>query len=313
VFLSDVSPSTEPSPILGGYMRVTSGMLISNMMRNYRDNLSRIERFQNQLATGKNIRRPSDDPSGASKALKLRSDLSVNQQYIKNTDNALSWLSITETALRDVGDSIQRIRELTVRASTGTFTPENRAVVADEIAQVQQHIFQLSNSTYAGRYIFGGFRTDTPPFTQILGRIDFQGNAGEISFEVGVGIRIPVNVTGDPTGVDFAALYDTLENLRNDLGSPTMLPIDSYLADLDIFAGQALANRSLVGAKSNRFELVRSRLLDSNVNFTDLLSRTQDADIAEVMMNLKEAEMVYNASLATGARVIMPTLVDFLR
>jgi len=295
-------------------MRVTNGMLITNMMRNYRRNLNRIEDYQNQLASGKSIRRPSDDPSGASKALKLRSDLSMNEQYIKNTDNALSWLNITETALRDIGDSLQRARELTVQAANETLTPENRATIANEIEQIQQHIFQVSNSTYAGRHIFAGFRTEAPAFSQGAGTIVFEGNAGEIAFEVGVGNRIAVNVTGGSSGVDIVGLYATLEGLKNDLRNPVMVPnVDSYLTDIDTFARQALAHRSAVGAKSNRFEMIRARLLDSEVNFTDLLSKTQDADIAEVVMNLKEAEAVYNASLATGARIIMPTLVDFLR
>jgi flagellar hook-associated protein 3 FlgL len=297
-------------------MRVTNGMLITNMMRNYKRNLNRIENYQEQLASGKSIRRPSDDPSGASKALKLRSDLSMNEQYIKNADNALSWLNITETALRDIGDTLQRARELTVQAANGTFTPENRAVIADEIEQLQQHILQVSNSTYAGRYIFGGFRTDMPAFVydpNPTPHLDFQGNEGEIAFEVGIGSRIPVNVTGGTSGVDIAGLYATLEDLKSDLRNTAMPSVDTYLTDIDSFARQALAHRSAVGAKTNRFEMIRARLLDSEVNFTELLSKTQDADIAEVVMHLKEAEAVYNASLATGARIIMPTLVDFLR
>jgi len=309
-------------------MRVTNGMLITNMMRNYRRNLSRMETYQNQLASGKSIRRPSDDPSGASKALKLRSDLSMNEQYIKNTDNALSWLNITETALRDIGDTLQRARELTVQAANETLTPENRAVIANEIEQLQQHIFQVSNSTYAGRHIFAGFRTEVSAFVfdptvssppaplapmPMRPHIEYEGNAGEIAFEVGVGNRITVNVTGGPSGLNIAGMFDTLELLEISLRDPTMPAVDSYITQIDTFSRQALAHRSAVGAKTNRFEMIRARLLDSEVNFTDLLSKTQDADIAEVVMNLKEAEAVYNASLATGARIIMPTLVDFLR
>lgn len=294
-------------------MRVTNGMLITNMMRNYNRNLVRMEDLQNQLATGQRIRRPSDDPVNASKTLKLRSDLSTNEQYLRNIDNGISWLNITETALRDIGDSLQRARELTVRASSHTMNADNRAAVADEIEQIQRHILQVSNSTYAGRHIFAGHRTDYPAFSQAAGAITFNGNAGEIVFEVSLGSRIPVNVSGGPSGLDLEGLYSTLESLRNALDSPTVVPVDHFLTSIDNSFRTIMAHRSAVGAKTNRFEMIRARLEDSEVNFTELLSRTQDADIAEVMMNLREAEAVYNASLATGARIIVPTLVDFLR
>ncbi len=294
-------------------MRISNGMLISNLMRNYKHNLSNMEELQNQLSSGKRIRRPSDDPSGASKALKLRTDLSSNEQYIKNVDNAVSWLNITETALRDIGDTLQRARELAVRAAHETLVPADRATVANEIEQLQRHLFQLGNSTYAGRHIFAGYRTDTPAFAQSPGAILFQGNNGEIAFEVSIGNRIAVNVSGGAGGAEIAGIYDVLERLKNDLRSPVVLPTGGYIQEIDLRMNQVLANRSMVGAKINRFEMIRTRLMDSETNYTELLSKNEDADIARVIMHLKEAEVVYNASLAAGARIIMPTLVDFLR
>ena len=294
-------------------MRVTSGMLITNLMRNYKHNLSNMEDLQNQLSSGKRIRRPSDDPSGASKALKLRSDISSNEQYIKNVDNAISWLNITETALRDIGDTLQLARELTVRASHETLVPSDRAAVADEIEQLQRHLFQLGNSTYAGRYIFSGYRTDTPAFSESPGAITFQGNNGEIAFEVSRGNRIAVNVSGGAYGAELTEIYDVLERLKNDIRDPNMLPAGGYIQEIDQRINQVLAQRSTVGAKVNRFDMIRTRLMDSEVNFTELLSKNEDVDIARTVMHLKEAEVVYNASLAAGARIIMPTLVDFLR
>lgn len=295
-------------------MRVTSGMLITNLMRNYKHNLSDMEVLQAQLSSGKRIRRPSDDPSGASKALKLRSDISSNEQYIKNVDNGISWLNITETALRDIGDTLQRARELTVRAAHETLVPADRAAVADEIEQLQRHLFQLGNSTYAGRYIFSGFRTDAPAFAEISpGAITFQGNNGEIAFEVSISNRIAVNVNGGEGGAEIAEVYDVLERLKNDLRDPAMLPAGGYIQEIDQRINQVLAQRSTVGAKINRFDMIRTRLMDSEVNYTELLSKNEDVDIARTIMHLKEAEVVYNASLAAGARIIMPSLVDFLR
>jgi flagellar hook-associated protein 3 FlgL len=294
-------------------MRVTNGMLISNMMRNYNKNMRNLAKLQEQLATGKRILRPSDDPVATSKSLKLRSDLAYNQQYVSNADNAISWLESTELALKDLGDVLQRVRELAVKAGNGSLSLEDRTAIADEIQQLQKHVVQVGNATYSGRYIFAGYKTDQPAFVEQDGELIYEGDKGKIAFEIGIGNRIEVNVTGGEGGAEIDVIYDVLERFKNDLTDPANPPLDGYIEEIDERMIQILSQRSAVGAKVNRFELIRARLNDEEINFTNLLSYNEDVDVAQVIMQLKEAENVYRASLAAGARIIMTTLIDFLR
>lgn len=298
-------------------MRVTNGMLITNMMRDYAKNMRKLEKLQGQLSSGKRILKPSDDPVAVSKSLKLRADLAYNQQYVSNADNAISWLEATESALKDLGEVLHRARELAVQASNGTLALEDRLAIADEIEQLQAHVVQVGNATYAGRYIFAGYRTDEPPFEVVQQgdgtlKLDYKGNKGKIAFEIGVGNRIEVNVIGGDGGAEIDKIYDVLERFKNDLRNGAGDNLDSYIGEIDQRMDQILSQRSAVGAKVNRLELIRARLKEEELNFTNLLSQNEDMDIAEVIVRLKEAENVYRASLAAGARIIMPTLVDFL-
>ena len=294
-------------------MRITNGMLITNMMRNYNKNMKDLAKLQEHLASGKKILRPSDDPVAKSRSLKLKADLAYNKQYVSNTDNALSWLESTELALKDLGDVLQRVREMAVKAGSGSLSLEDRAAIADEIQQLQNHVVQLGNATYADRYIFAGYKTDQPAFAEQGNQLVYQGDNGKIAYETGVGSRIDVNVIGGDGGAEIDKIYDVLERFKNDLMDPANPELDGYIGEIDQRIIQVLSLRSEAGAKVNRFELIRARLKDEEINFTNLLSQNEDADIAEIIVWFKEAENVYRASLATGARIIMPTLIDFLR
>ena len=146
-------------------MRITNSMMVSNMMRNLNGNLNRMDKIQNQMATGKRITKPSDDPVGMAQVLKLTSDVMASEQHKKNVDEALSWLETTETSVTQLKDVLQRVRELTVRGATGSLALEDKQAIQKEIVQLKDQILSIGNSTFAGRYIFGGYNTMEHPFT----------------------------------------------------------------------------------------------------------------------------------------------------
>lgn len=307
--------------------------MVNNFLINLNKNLARLDDLQYKMATGKKIRYPSDDPVITARSLRLRTDVSEIEQLQKNVDDASSWVDMTESALADIGDSLQRVRELAVRGANGTNTKEDMAQIAKEVEQIKEHIIQVGNTNYAGRYIFSGFKTDTAPlnsdgsfsdtgdFSSSGGySIDLSSGKNIIQFELMKANYININKTANQvfyiqgeTDENKGNLFKVLDNLVNALQNGDATTVNSLLSDIDRHIDNVVAQRGDVGALQNRLELIKNRLSDDNVNFTTLLSNNEDVDVAEIIMKLKEAENVYRAALQTGAQILPPTLLDFLK
>ena len=285
-------------------MRITNNMLINNMLNNLNNNLNRMNKYQNQLATGKKISLPSDDPIVASRALKLRTDVAEIQQYKRNVDDATSWMEITEKTLGQIGDVMHRVRELAVQSGNETNTPDDLDKIRQEMEQLRIQMIHLANTTYAGRYIFSGYKTDKPLLDENGAFLMDISNSEQIHFEIGIGDDININVTGSDlfnNGTDAAAgemsgLLDTLNNIIAALEAGDNGAVGNMLDRIDNDMNNILRVRSGVGARMNRLELTANRLEDDFINFTTLMSKNEDVDIAEAIMNLMNEENVYRAS-----------------
>ncbi|HOC08210.1 MAG TPA: flagellar hook-associated protein FlgL [Bacillota bacterium] len=296
-------------------MRVTNNMLISNMMRNLNSSLKRMQRVHNQMSSGKRFSMPSEDPVGVARSLKLRADINENRQFKKNAEDALSWLETTETALMQIKEVLQLARELAVQGANGVLSPEDCQKIAEEVVQLRDQLVSLGNSTYAGKHIFAGYKTNQAPVgLNPDGSLNYAGDLGQIMYQVGVSDILQGNMTAreifEPGGKDlFADMQDFIDALNiGDSGT-----VGGIIGDIDVHMENILAKVAETGAKVNRMKLVVNRLEDDYLNFNKLLSQNEDADMAEVITRLKSEENVYMAALAGGARIIQPTLVDFLR
>ncbi|MTI46805.1 flagellar hook-associated protein FlgL [Sporosalibacterium faouarense] len=345
-------------------MRITNNMLISNMMRNLNANYGKMDKIQQQMSTGKKFQLPSDDPIGVSKSLKFHTDIAMIEQHKRNLNDGRSWLEATEDSVAQIGDILQRTRELAVRASNGSNTNEDLIQISAEIKQLKEQIVKVGNSTYAGRYLFSGFKTDSP-------LLDEDGNykltnykenttgftatdtkslqqSEIIKYNVGIaedveintiGIRLfgkldssgdmtmshytdatvngyeidDVNEESNGSGADKSYLVSLFETIENAMDVDDKETINKSLTWIDDTMDNVLSIRADIGAKVNRLDLSEQRLEAQSVNFTELLSKNEEINIAEVVMKLKNSENVYRASLSIGAKVIQPTLVDFLR
>jgi len=144
-------------------MRITNPMMTNRMLLNMNRNATRVDTLYNQIATGKKITFPSDNPLIASRALKFRTNVSETEQYMKNVAQGMSWMEVSEAAFKNIHTIIDKIRDLAERGATGTLTFEDRQKIITEIASLTDQIGLEMNATYAGRYIFSGYRTNESP------------------------------------------------------------------------------------------------------------------------------------------------------
>lgn len=144
-------------------MRITNKMMTNNMMNNINKNKLNMNLLEQQYSTGKKIQKPSDDPIVTVRALKLRTNLSELEQYFeKNIPDAMSWMEVTESALKTVNSILKQINTYCVQGSTDTLTATDRNSIVQNLEQMKQQIYQEGNANYAGRYVFTGYKTDSP-------------------------------------------------------------------------------------------------------------------------------------------------------
>ncbi|MBS4535785.1 flagellar hook-associated protein FlgL [Clostridium sp. D2Q-14] len=308
-------------------MRITNNMMIMNMMNNMHSNLGRLDKVQQQMSSQKKFRLPSDDPIGVSKSLKYNTDLSKIEQYKRNVNDAVSWLEITESSVAELVDIFQRVREITVEGATDSYGPEDLEKISAEVKQIREQIIKVANTKYANRSIFSGYKTDKDV-------LDEDGNYNvnlsiteKSAYNVGPADSILINTVGnelfgrvadsgytdnDAVAGEKCQMLEVIDNLIQGLDNDDNALIDNSIAAIDDTMKNLLSIGAGIGAKTNRLDLNMNRLEEQKLSVTKLLSNNEDVDMSEVIMNLKMMENVYNASLSAGARVIQPSLIDFL-
>lgn len=292
-------------------VRVTQTMLNDNMLRNLSKSMKNMDRLQNQLSSGRKISRPSDDPVIAARGMMYRSQLAENDQFQRNVNEAQSWLELSDKALEEANSILQRVRELAVYSGDGSLAGDSLKAMAEEIRQIKDHLGNIANQTIGGRYIFAGTDTRTPPYQNG----DFVNtNSTEIKLEMNQGVFLPINVNGQDIfnyPNNGSNVFKLLESLAADLEAGK--PVNDRLDEIDEQIDNLLAVRATLGARMNRMELIKGRLENESVSLQTLMSNNEDVDIAEVITELKMQENVHRAALGAGARIIQPSLMDFLR
>jgi flagellar hook-associated protein 3 FlgL len=324
-------------------MRITNGMMINNMLYNVNQNLARLEKINQQYSTQKKFSLPSDDPIGVSKSLKFNTDLSKITQYKRNAEDADAWMTETESALTEIETIFQRANELAVQMANGTYKDDLKNT-KEEIDQMKEHLIQISNTTYAGRYIFSGFKTDQPLLDDdgnYAIPLTMNGDNTEIfQYNVGVSESVKVNTLGgrvfgtyttDASGnitEDFSSnitqddvasgkgsyLVEVLQKFSDALGGtePVEDEIQNTIGRIKTSLNQILSVKSEIGAKVNRLELTQKKLNSQVQSTKELISDNEDVDLFEIVISLYKEENVYTASLSAGAKIIQPSLLDFL-
>jgi len=295
-------------------MRITEQSRLSNQVDYLNAASERMDRIQQQLATGKRLQRASDDPSGAALSLSHRKSIAFEAQMRRNMENGIAFLNVTESALGGATELLQRARELSVQGANGTNGPSERKSIAAEVEQIIQSMAQVGNSNFGGTYIFSGFQTQTAAF-QVTGTpptaITYQGDAGLRMHRVSAQDTVPSNVVG--SGV-FGTVFSDLIALRDNLATNGPVASTSAgIANIDSALGRVLQARADVGARINRFEASRTRSEDTDTSLQDLRANIEDIDLGETIVKMTAQQNALQAALGAIGRNSNNSLLNFLR
>jgi flagellar hook-associated protein 3 FlgL len=293
-------------------MRITAGMSQRHVLADLRRVQERLADAQERVSSGKQIEKPSDDPLGAERAVRLRGELQTTSAYSTAVDESKSWLDATDSALSSITDIVQTARELTVQAANGATTPSARQSIKVQIDALTEQLKTTLNGAYDGRYIFSGTATDTPPYDLTSATPDaYQGDANPVVRQIGPGVSVQVNVTADDV---LSGLIPALRTISSHLASNDGASLQTTdLQALDAGLDTITAARSLVGAATNRVDAAGQRLDELNDVTTAFLSKTEDADLPQALTDLSAQQNALSAALRGGSTLIQQSLMDFLR
>lgn len=294
--------------------RVTSTGGAQLMLANLQASYQTLVEVQDHLSSGKHLRRPSDSPAATLNALEYRSQLRRSKQFERNTTDAQSWLNVADSALTTTQSYLTRIRELALQGTNGSSDTKARAAVANEVRSIRESLIQLGNTKYGNRAIFSGTR-DTQEAYNASGT--YLGNSGSVLRPVASGVDVQVNATGeqvfgaagDPGGNVFARIATLADDISNGNIEAAKAGIDRLDNSRDRISGV----QATLGARANRVQDILTRNEDVTLEVKSLLSETEDVDIAKALVDLKVQEMGYQTALSVTAKVIQPSLLDFLR
>lgn len=303
--------------------RITTMMTAQSTISDLAASFDRLNQTQQEMSSGKKISQPSDDPYGMSVVLNEQSQLGMLNAYTTNVNDGTAYTQASQTSMTNITNMVQRVRELVVGAANGTNTQADLNGSAAEVKQLISAIKQEANTQYNGQYVFSG-TANVQPYQTSTGDL-YQGNsgsAGAVTRLIGPGTTLQVNVDlssvlgngSAGSGGSDGKLLDTLNTIYSDMTSGNVTNLgNSDLKSVDTNFGALTQMQAGLGATSDRLQLASSRIQSLQTSDTQVLSNTQDADMAQVAIDYSTEQAAYTAALRAGANIVQSSLMDFLK
>lgn len=308
-------------------MRITDSMVSRQVLRDLNKNANDILQTQSQLASGKEILKPSDNPAGIVSMLSFRQEIAELEQYEKNMDNSIEWMESSSNAMQRIEDIMFEITDSARQGETDLMTPEQRQTMSSLVDQYLNELVDLSNSTNRGRTLFGGTETGTEAFLAsrdpVTGQIDSvtqnpKGIDGDLYRELGTNQRLKVNVNGDDlfqpggSGDPTTDTFQMVINLRDALDSGDTTAIETQVDLLEGAQERVVERNSVIGASIERVKFSKDRVATEVLDKTERLSDVEDTDYPKKILEYYAKQNMYDTALSVGAQLIQSSIVNYL-
>jgi flagellar hook-associated protein 3 FlgL len=292
--------------------RVTQHMMSSHSMDAMQTSLSRLAKLQEQLSTGRVLNRPSDSPTDTTSAMRIRSSLTDVQQYGRNAEDGNGWLSTIDAALTNANDQVLRARDLALQgANEGVAGQTAREALAAEVDQIRAGLINTANSNYLGRPVFGGVTAGAQAYDAAG---TYVGTPGVVNRTIGEGTSVRVDVDGNAAfGPAGNSVFDHLAALSTALRAGNQAGVSASITALQADRDTITTTQAEVGSRQNRVETAIQAAADGELRLRSSLSTVENADLPKTIVDLQMQQVAYQASLGATARVMQPSLLDFLR
>ncbi|MFF1876474.1 flagellar hook-associated protein FlgL [Leifsonia sp. NPDC058230] len=290
---------------------MTNATQALNAQHNLQANLQRQAVLYDQATSRRLITKPSDDPTATASALSVRADQSATAQYSRNVDSGDAWLATADSTLSSVESIMGRVRDLTVQgANDGAMSPEAKEAIATELDGLKKSLLSLANTSYLGRNVFAGNSNAGVAFQPDY---SYTGVAGStVERRIGPDTTVRVDADGAAAfGTGAASVFALIDNTVNDLR--TGVNVGPRLGQIDDRMKAIVGEHAEIGGRQTRIDKAKDTIAISTNSLEAQRSSIEDVDLSKVILDLKTQDVNYQTAIAVTARVLQPTLMDFLR
>ncbi|MBB2967604.1 flagellar hook-associated protein FlgL [Leifsonia aquatica] len=293
------------------FTRVTNATQTLTAQRNLQLSLQRQAQLYDQATSRQQITKPSDDPTATASALGVRADQAATAQYQRNVDNGDAWLTTADSTLTSVESIMRRVRDLTVTgANDGSLSGEAKEAIATELDGLKKSLLSLANTTYLGRTVFAGNSDAGVAFQPDY---SFTGAAGStVERRIGPDTTVRVDADGAAVfGTGSGSVFALIDGISNDLR--TGVNVGPRLGGIDDRMKAIVGEHAEIGGRQTRLDKAKDTLAVGANALEAQRSSLEDVDLSKVLLDLKTQDVNYQTAIAVTARVLQPTLMDFLR
>ncbi|MDA8147034.1 MAG: flagellar hook-associated protein FlgL [Thermaerobacter sp.] len=325
-------------------MRITNQTLSENFLYGLNNLQTQMSQYLQQLSTGQRISTPSQHPLGAQQVLNYQSILTRLKSFQTNATDGNAWLDTTQSALQSASSVLQSAYQLAVQATGGTVNSTDLTAISQQVNSLINQLVQVANTNNGNAYVFAGYQITQAPFTAtkaangMITGVTYNGDTGTIQRDVGPAAMLTVNLPGsqvfgsgavtnpatNPVTVTGSGVFHDLLAFSQDLQNAATPPIgttastwlsdisNTDLANLSGDVAQISAFTSQTGARMQRLQTTQNGLTAFQNSVTGFLGQVQDVNMAQAMTQFTSIQTAYQASLEAGAKMIPPTLFNYL-
>ena len=296
-------------------MRVTNSMMLRSTLRDLNTSLGRLQESQQRSTTGKANLRMSDNPAATAAAMGTRQELRRNEQMGRELDDARTWLDTADAALTNGLTTLTRAKDVAIAASNTASGGQAaaREAYAAQIRSIRSELLSIANTKVGDRSIFAGNAAGDA----FDANGAYAGDNGSVTRDVAPSLSMTVNVTGPAAfGVGGGAagnVFEVLDRLATAIQNGDTSAIATEQARLASASDTMSSATAIIGVQGERIGEIANRAADDKLRLETQLSNVEDVDIVQALIESKEQETRYQASLQVAAKIIPPSLMDFLR
>lgn len=285
----------------------------------------RLAQNTQRISSGQRITNPGDDPAGSALILDLGTSIGANTQFQTQTDSAMSFLQGTDTTLSSVTGAITQLLQAGQQGMNSTTGASGRAALVSTVDGIRTNLAGLANTQIQGKYIFGGTKTTTQPFTLgTTGTANYNGspttaaNPNTISLAVSRSDSVVMNLPGDTlfqgTGGQGSStdLFQAVTDLRDGLQSNNTTQIQTAYNNLQGILSTVTQAQTDIGGRESRLNDLQSILSAQNVSLQSMQNSVQDTNYPEAITQFTSDQTVQNATLSTLGKTNQPNLFNYL-